>query len=111
VRPVISRVHHDRIVSNAQFVEPGQHGADVFIVRYHRIVVVALPALAFAFFRAMGPEMHTGGVVPHEKRLSFPVLLVDKLQGPLSHLFVDLKGANARIDVVRSLRGGPCVVS
>src|SRR4051794_17672700 len=38
---------------------------------------------------AMGPEMHSGRVIPNKKRLSFLVALIDELEGVFGYLIID----------------------
>ena len=45
---VVGRVHDDGVVGNAQFVDLGEHGANVLVMVDHRIVVGALPASGLA---------------------------------------------------------------
>ena len=66
-----------------------QHDADVLVVRDHNIVVVPLSALAFVFFGTVGPEVHTGGLVPEKKRVAFFVVLINKVERVLRNLLID----------------------
>ena len=79
----------DGVVRNAQFIELGEHPADIFVVGHHDVVVFALPALTLVLLRAVSPEMHGGGVVPEKERLAFLVHLVDKRQGMVGGFVVD----------------------
>ena len=48
VRPVVGRVHHDRVVGDPELVEQVEQLADVLVVVDHRVVVGRLPAAGLA---------------------------------------------------------------
>src|ERR1700712_4656550 len=67
VRAVVGRVHHDRVVGDAERLEFVQHPANVLIMSDHDVVVVALTAFAFVLLGTVGPEVHGSRVVPEEE--------------------------------------------
>ena len=71
VRPVVRRVHHDRVLGDAELVEVVEHLADVLVVVDHRVVVGRLvrPGLAQALRLRVGAQVHVRRVEPTKNGL------------------------------------------
>jgi hypothetical protein len=91
VDAVVRRVGDDRVVSDAELVEGGEHLSDVLVVVDHRVVVRRLPAtrLADASALRVRSEVHVRRVDPREERLSSLLLPLDEVNRALDDLVVD----------------------
>ena len=91
MRTIVGAVHDDGVVGDAQLVDLVEHGADVFVMVDHRIVIRALPAsgLAQALGFGMGAEMHVSKVDPNEHRFSGLGLFFDKFGGTSGGIIID----------------------
>jgi hypothetical protein len=88
---VVGAVDHDGVLGDAQFVKDVEQLPHVLFVVDHGVVIGGLPAagLAQAFGLGVGPEMHVGGVHPHEKRCARGVLTADEVDARCRCLVVD----------------------
>src|SRR5271167_3456674 len=57
-RAVISGIHDDRVVGDAQLVHLIEHHADLLVVSDHPIAVVVLAALSTVLGGEVSPEVH-----------------------------------------------------
>ena len=72
---VVRRVDDDGVVGDAEVVELLQQLADVAVVLDHAVGVDAEAGLARRLGLEMGPDVHAGGVEPHEPGLPARLLL------------------------------------
>src|SRR5579871_2498916 len=89
MRSFVRRIDNDSVFSDTQLVKLFQHHADMLIVSYHYIVVVTLPALALVALGAVGPEVHSGGVVPQEERAVVLMSAVEEIKSLCGNLVID----------------------
>ena len=90
MRPVVGRVHDDRVVGDPELVEQVEQLADVPVVVEHRVVVRRLPAAGLAEAPPLGvrAEVHVRRVHPAEERLAPVVLALDEVGGGVDELVV-----------------------
>jgi hypothetical protein len=91
VGAVVGAVDDDRVVGEAQVIEVVEQLAHHVVVVDHRVVVVRLPppGLAPTLGLGVGPEVHVGGVEPHEERLLGLLRLADEPPGVHQRLVID----------------------
>ena len=116
MRPVVSAVHHDRVVGDAQLIEQVEHLADALVVIDHHVVVFRLPAAAAAHILGpgVGAEVHMGGVEPHEEGLSGSHRITDEALGLHQEFIIGRLHALAReragaLDPLAAVAVGPAV--
>ena len=68
-RAVVGGIHDDGILIEAEFLEFVEHLADVAVVLHHAVGIDAEAGLAFTLRLETRPDVHAGGVPPHEERL------------------------------------------
>ncbi len=91
MRPVVRRVHDDRVLGDPELVELVEHLPDALVVVDHRVVVGRLPPprLSKAPLLRVRAEVHVRGVDPDEERLPGVVLPLDEVERPVDDLVVD----------------------
>ena len=72
MRAVVGRIHDERVVRDAGFVEEVERLADVLVMVDHRVVIGRLPAsrLPLVFRLGVSEGVHVGRVEPDEERLA-----------------------------------------
>src|SRR4030095_9873236 len=88
LRTVVGGIDHDRVVGDAEVVELLQELADLPVVLDHAVGIDAEPGLALGRGLETGPDVHAGGVEPHEERLLVPACAVDEVARSLKELLV-----------------------
>ena len=80
VRAVVRAVEEQRVIGDAQFIQHGQHLADVLVVIDHHVVIFGLPAprLPHALRFLVRAEVHVGGIDPDEEGLAGRLLFLDQ---------------------------------
>ena len=106
LRAVVGRVHHDRVVGDAEFVDLVEQLADVAVVLDHAVRIHAQAGLALRLLLQVREDVHPGRIPPAEEGLVVGHRLVDELQAGVEELFVDrlhaLDGQRARVlDLLR----------
>ena len=83
MRTVISAIHDQGVIGNAQLIQQVEHLTDAVVVIDHHIVIFRLPAPSQAeVLRAcMGAEVHMGGVEPHEEGFAGGHRIADETLG------------------------------
>ena len=90
MRAVVGRIHDERVVGDAGFVEKVERLADVLVMVDHRVVIGRLPAsrLAQALGLGMREGVHVGEVEPDEERLAGVVRLLHEFLGARDEIVV-----------------------
>jgi hypothetical protein len=90
VRSVVGGVNHDRVFGDSELVQVVQQLAYVLIVLHHGVVVERLPApgLTNDLLRRVDPEVHPGGVEPHEEGLLLLAGTSDEVLGRTEELHI-----------------------
>ena len=70
VRAVVCGIHHDGVVSDAQFIEVIEQFTDHHVVANHSVVVKTLTGETTLIVRGVGKEVHSRGVVPDKEWLT-----------------------------------------
>ena len=68
-RAVVGGIHDDGVLFEAQFLELGEHLADVAVVLDHAVGIDAEAGLALGLLLQVREDVHAGGVPPDEERL------------------------------------------
>ena len=91
MRPIVGAVHDNGVVGDTQLVDFVEHGADIFVMVDHRIVIRALPAsgLTQALGFGMGAKVHVSKIDPDEHRFSGLGLFFDKFGGTGGDIIID----------------------
>ena len=81
MRTIVSAVHNDGVVGDAQFVNLVEDCTNVLIVIDHGIVIFALPSpgLSQAFRFDMSAKMHVSEIHPDKERFPGLVLFFNKV--------------------------------